>query len=401
MTDLIILSLLKLIWWLLLVPFFIGVLFNGILPLVRRTFGITFLLGYLVYFAVFEIIAIPCMLHYVYNAFSYCCRYSLMALVIFAAFGILKSVQMIKRHGVSFLSLFPGETHATAHELLSPRSDPRMLKLSYSLESKIYWGIFFVLLVIQMVMSVVMSSFDGDDAYYVVESLLAQQADVMNTILPYTGMTTALDIRHALAVITMWIAFVARMSGIHATIVSHSVIPVVVIPLVYLVYVEIGRILFRRRQEVLPVFMIIVSVLMLFGNVSIYTPATFFLTRTWQGKALVCNLVFPLILWVFLWMLEDARRTNIFGKAAEKGTESYAEFKEANKLHRASPWIMLGLINMFAGMCSSMGIVFGGGLIALFTLVLLIFARNFKVVLGAICCVIPSVIYLLIYMGIG
>ncbi len=397
----IILSLIKLIWWLLLVPFLIGILFNGILPLVRRTFGITFLLGYLMYFAIFEIIAIPCMLHYVYNAFSYCCRYSLMVYIIFAALGILKSVQMIKHHGVSFLSLFPGETHASARELLSPRSDPRMLKLSYSLESKIYWGIFGALLILQMVMSVVMSSFDGDDAYYVVESLLAQQADVMNTILPYTGMTTALDIRHALAVITMWIAFVARESDVHATIISHSVIPVIFIPLVYLVYVEIARILFRRRQEIIPVFMIIVSVLMLFGNVSIYTPATFFLTRTWQGKALVCNLVFPLILWVFLWMLEDANRTKIFGAAAEKGTESYSEFKEASKLHRASPWIMLGLINMFAGMCSSMGIVFGGGLIALFTLVLLIFARNFRVILGAICCVIPSAIYLLIYMGIG
>ncbi len=382
-------------------PFLIGILFNGILPLVRRTVGITFLLGYLVYFAVFEIIAIPCMLHYVYNAFSHCCRYSVIFLTVLAALGVVKSVQMIQNHGMDHLTLFPGENHASAHELLSPRSDPRMLKLSYSLESRIYWGIFFALLLLQMVMSVVMSSFDGDDAYYVVESLLAQQADVMNTILPYTGMTTALDIRHALAVITMWIAFVAERSDIHATIVSHSIIPIIIIPLVYLVHVEIARILFRRRQEVIPVYMIIVSVLMLFGNVSIYTPATFFLTRTWQGKALVCNLVFPLIMWVFLWMLEDARRTRIFGEAAEKNTESYAEFKEAKMLYRASPWIVLGLINMFAGMCSSMGIVFGGGLIALFTLVLLIFARNFKVVLGAILCVIPSAIYLLIYMGIG
>lgn len=397
----IILSIIKLIWWLLLVPFLIGILFNGILPLVRRTFGITLILGYMIYFSVFEIIAIPCMLHYVYNAFSFCCRYSMMSFVILAAFGLLKAVQMLKHHGLSFLSLFPGETHASAHELLSPRSDPRMLKLSYSLESKIYWGIFAVLVVIQMVMAVVMSSFDGDDAYYVVESLLAQQADVMNTILPYTGTTTALDIRHALAVITMWVAFIARMSGIHATIVSHSVIPLVVIPFVYLVHVEIARILFRRRQEIIPVFMILVSVLMLFGNVSIYTPATFFLTRTWQGKAMVCNLVFPLILWVFLWMLEDARRTKVFGAAAEKSTESYEEFKESNKLHRASPWIMLALVNMFAGMCSSMGIVFGGGLIALFTHVLLIFARNFRVILGAICCVIPSAVYLFIYFGIG
>ncbi len=396
----IIAGILKLILWLLVVPMSIGILFNGILPLVRRTIGISFILGYLIYFAVFEVIAIPCMLHYVYNAFSYCCRYSMWILTILAALGILKSVQMLKHEGLSYLSLFPGETHATAHELLSPRSDPRMLKLSYSLESKIYWGIFFALLLFQMVMAVVMSSFDGDDAYYVVESLLAQQADVMNTILPYTGMTTTLDIRHALAVITMWIAFIARMSGFHATIVSHSVIPLIVIPLVYLVYVEIGRILFRRRQEIIPVFMIIVSMLMIFGNVSIYTPATFFLTRTWQGKALVSNLVIPLIMWVFLWMLEDAKRTNIFGKAAEAGTESYAEYKEANRLHRCSPWIVLGLINMTAGMCSSLGIIFGGGLIALFTLVLLIFARNFRVILGAVLCVVPSVIYLAIYLGI-
>lgn len=392
------LAILKLILWLLIVPMGIGILCNGILPLVRRTIGITFLLGYLVYFAVFEVIAIPCMLHYVYNAFSYCCRYSMWALTILTAFGVLKSVQMLKHEGMSYLSLFPGETHATAHELLSPRSDPRMLKMSYSLESKIYWGIFFALVIFQMVMAVVMASFDGDDAYYVVESLLAQQADAMNTILPYTGTTTILDKRHALAVITMWIAFIARMSDIHATIVSHSVIPLIVIPLVYLVYVEIGRILFRRRQEIIPVFMIIVSALMIFGNVSIYTPATFFLTRTWQGKALVSNLVFPLILWVFLWMLEDAKRTNIFGKIAEAETESYAEFKEANRLRRMSPWIVLGLINMFSGICTTMGIVFGGGLIALLTLVLLIFARNFRVILGAICCVIPSAIYLLIYL---
>ena len=389
---------LKLILWLLVVPMFIGILFNGILPLVRRTIGITFLLGYLVYFAFFEVVAIPCMLHYVYNAFSYCCRYSMWIYTILAALGVLKSVEKLKKEGLSYLSLFPGETHATAHELLSPRSDPRMLKLTYSLESKIYWGIFFGLLLFQMVMAVVMSSFDGDDAYYVVESLLAQQADVMNTILPYTGMTTMLDIRHALAVITMWIAFIARMSGVHATIVSHSVIPLIVIPLVYLVYVEIGRILFRRRQEIIPVFMIIVSLLMIFGNVSIYTPATFFLTRTWQGKAMASNLVFNMIIWVFLWMLEDAKRSKAFGKVAEAGTESYAEYKEANRLHRASPWIVLGLINMFSGMCSSLGIIFGGGLIALFTLVLLIFARNFRVILGAVLCVVPSVIDLLVYL---
>ncbi len=393
-------SIIKLLIWLLVIPFLIGVLVNGILPVVRRTIGITFILGYMVYFAIFEVIAIPCMLHYVYNAFSYCTRYYMFFSIVLAFCGLIRCGLLIKENGIDILSLFPGETHATAHELLSPRSDPRMLKLNYSLESKIYWGIFFVLVAVQMVLSVVMSSFDGDDAYYVVESLLAQQADVMNTILPYIGTSTSLDIRHALAVITMWNAFIARVSGVHATIVSHSVIPVLIIPFVYLVYVEIARILFRRRQEIIPVFMMIISFLMMFGNVSIYTPATFFLTRTWQGKAMVCNLVFPLILWVFLWMLEDSRKTFFFSSKSNSSTESYEVYKESKTLYRVSPWIFLILINMFSGMCSSMGVIFGSGLVALLTLVLLLFAGNIRVILGAIICVLPNVAYLLVYMGL-
>lgn len=396
----VIFSLIKLILWLFIIPFFIGLLVNGILPIVRRTVGITFLLGYMTYFAVFEVIAIPCMLHYVYNAFSYCTRYYMIAALILALGGIVRSFRLLRKNGFTYLALFPGETHASARELLSPRSDPRMLRLSFTLEGKIYWGIFFGLLALQMVMSVVMSSFDGDDAYYVVESLLAQQADVMNTILPYIGTSTTLDIRHALAVITMWIAFIAKTGGVHATIVSHSVIPLIIIPMTYLIYVEIARILFRRRQEIIPVFMIVVSILMMFGNVSIYTPATFFLTRTWQGKAMVCNVVFPMILWIYLWMLEDVRRDAILGKKVESESESFAEYTDSRILYRSAPWIFLALINMFSGMCSSMGIIFGSGLIALFTLILMIFAKNIKPAFGAVLCIIPNIIYLLIYFSV-
>ncbi|ADL33279.1 hypothetical protein bpr_I0533 [Butyrivibrio proteoclasticus B316] len=395
-----ILAVIKIIFFMFIVPFCIGVLLNGILPVVRRTVGITFIFGYVVYFAVFELVAIPCMLHYVYNAFSYCTYIYLVISLLLALAGIVKAVYLLRKHGMDYLTLFPGETHATAHELLSPRSDPRMLKLSYSVESRIYWGIFFTLLLVQMILAVVMSSFDGDDAYYVVESLLAQQADVMNTILPYTGTSTSLDIRHALAVITMWIAYMARICGVHATIMSHSVVPVLIIPLVYLVYVEIARILFRRRQEVIPVFMIIVSFLMMFGNISIYTPATFFLTRTWQGKAIVNSLVFPLIMWVFLWMLEDSRKRPIFGPKVDNSTESYEEYKEHKTIYKISPWIFLTLINMLSGVCTSMGVIFGTGLVALFTLVLLLFERNLRVVIGAICCVIPNALYLLVYLGL-
>ena len=376
----VIISAMQLILWLLVVPFCVGILFNFILPELRRTVGITFLLGYLVYMAVFEVAAILSMTRVVYSAFTYCRRGFIAASLVLAILGVVRGLKVLKEGEWKLLALFPGEAHADIRDFLNPRTDPRSFKADYTLESKVYWGIFFAIMAFQMVMSVVMASFDGDDAYFVVESLLAQEVDVMNTILPYTGTSTALDIRHALAVITMWDAFIAKMSGIHATIVAHSVIPLFVIPLVYLVYIEIARILFRSRQQVIPVFMIIVSFLLMFGNVSIYTPATFFLMRTWQGKALVANLVFPMIIWIFLWMFED--------------------LKSPERMSFRPGWIMLGLINMLSGACSSMGVIFGSALIGLLTLVLLVISKRWTVLVGAFLCIIPNLIYLAIYFSL-
>ncbi|MBE5825016.1 MAG: hypothetical protein E7307_00120 [Butyrivibrio sp.] len=406
----IVVAALSLVLWLVLVPFFIGLAFNFILPRPRRTAGITFILGFLMYMAVFEVVAIACMTRIVYDAFSICCRFFMIASLLLALAGVVRTAMLLFRGEKNFLTLFPGEAHAQAQDLMNPRSDPLMFKLDYSKESLIYWGIFFVIMIFQMVMSVVMASFDGDDAYYVVESLLAQQAGVMNTILPYTGTSTSLDIRHALAVITMWIGFVAKKSDIHATILSHSILPLFFIPMVYLVYVEIGRILFRRRQHVIPVFMVFIAVLMMFGNVSIYTPATFFLMRTWQGKALVANLVFPMIVWMFLWMFEDIKPRGkglVFDNkdsALMKHTsvaENVARYQRmSTKRERISPWVILGLINMFSGVCSSMGVIFGSALVGLFTLILLFFSRRWTVLVGAFLCILPNLAYLAVYFSL-
>ena len=235
----------SLIFWLLIAPLMIGITFNFILPKEKKRLGITFLLGFLIYVAGFEIIAIPCMTKIMYNAFSYCVKYYVILAWVLMIPGIIKTALAVfkdknlnklfyvrkaderindtKNNGMNVAS----RSSVSSDEFEA--ADPEVAK-KHKLETCIYWGIFFALLAFQMVMAVLMASFDGDDAYYVVESLLAQQADVMNTILPYTGISTSLDIRHALAVITMWIAFIAKVSGVHATIVSHTVIPLIVIP---------------------------------------------------------------------------------------------------------------------------------------------------------------------------
>ncbi len=64
-------------------------------------------------------------------------------------------------------------------------------------ERLLFWLLFLASVGYQMYMAFAYASFDGDDAYYVVQSVLADQTGVLNRIRPYTGLSTDLDIRHA------------------------------------------------------------------------------------------------------------------------------------------------------------------------------------------------------------
>ena len=202
-------SVVRIIYWMLIVPFLIGQLFNFILPEGKKTLGTTFILGILIYFAVFQIIAIPCMMLFVYNAFTHCRR---MYVVVVSALAIAGALRFDKK-------LFAGK-----------------LSAGLKTETKIYYGIFIALIFLQMVLSLTYAPFNGDDAEYVANSVAAQQMDRMNTINANVGGPKDLDWRHALATITMWIAFIGKVSSVHAAIVSHVVIPLFVIPFVYYVY---------------------------------------------------------------------------------------------------------------------------------------------------------------------
>ena len=121
----IVVSALCLILWMLIIPMCIGLAFNFILPRARRTVGITFVLGYLVYMAVFEIVAIACMTRIVYSAFTYCRRIFAVIAIVLALAGIVRSLLrfMKSREDKSILIIFPGEAHADIQDLLSPRAD--------------------------------------------------------------------------------------------------------------------------------------------------------------------------------------------------------------------------------------------------------------------------------------
>lgn len=403
----ILLQILSLVLWLIIVPFLTGLFFIRILPERKQTVPVTFIVGYLLSLSIFEIVAIPCMINVEYGAFNVAARVYMVAELCLCAFSVIFSIIYIRKKSVETLPvseyaavnersimdfwfvLLPGERHADSDELFNPRHNIYTYKRPYSAEAFFQWVLFAIVLAFQLYMVVTRVTFDGDDAYYVTESVLAQQAGVMNTILPYTGLSTSLDIRHALAVITMWEAFIAKMTGIHAAILIHTILPCFIISFVYLIYSRIAVILFRKKKDLIPAFMLIMAVMQMFGNTSIYTPETFLLTRTSQGKALVANVVIPLIIWIFLWIGEETRDDRAVRSGSEAGREKVVQF---------SPWLLLIMVNMLSGMCSSMGVFLGTGLIGALTILTAVGFRKPSYILGAAVSCIPNFVYVGIYL---
>lgn len=123
--------------------------------------------------------------------------------------------------------------------------------------------------------------------------------------------------------------------------------------------------------------MIFICLMELFGNVSIYTNATFFLTRTWQGKSLLANVILPAIIWLVLWIFDS---------------ENY------EKEYRIGLWVLLVLTNFVAAMSSTASVFLAAMLIGVIGLVMGIREKNIQIPLRLMISCVPLVIYGAIYL---
>ena len=316
-----------------------------------------YLAGFLSELAVFQLIAVPVMVKEVYGM-------NLLVYLTTAVFAVLAATgfiwTLLRERG-----LWKQDRQKQHVAVQNP-------------ERLLFWLLFLASVGYQMYMAFAYASFDGDDAYYVVQSVLADQTGVLNRIRPYTGLSTDLDIRHALATLPLWIAYVARMTGIHATIVAHTLLPLIFIPLTYYVFVQIGRKLFSDGSVKLPIFLTLVSIMQIWGNISIYTNETFFLTRTWQGKSVLANLILLVELWL---MLELCAREKNKERQEETGSQ-------------LTYWLLLTVNHIAAAMMTSMGAFLTAMLFGITALVAAIRYRSWSILWKTALCCIPNVIYL-------
>lgn len=390
----IILKMIGLVFWLMVIPVGLGLLFRKSpkrehLPKKLQTAGVTLLIGYLLLFALLEMVGIPIMLLSVYHGYS-------RMVILYAALQILGAGA-----GYGFW-IYRGKKARKTNLSGALKETDNILWLRRapydSWEGRLLLVLFLLLVGFQLCMAFTRASFDGDDAYYVVQALTAQQTDTLYRIDPNRGVSMPLDARHALALFPIWEAFVGTMCGIHATVMAHSVAPLFLIPLTYLIYYEIGRELFCNKKSLLPMFMVLMALWQMFGNVSIYTTETFFLTRTWQGKSFAGNFIIPAVFWIFLCLFREEEREN--QQKLDLGAEADAEGKN-RKIQRensGSLWILLTLLNLASGASSSLAVLLSCALTMGLGMLLTIRSRRFRnLIYAGLSCVLGG-IYVILYM---
>lgn len=360
----IILKILVCILILVLAPACMGMLVVNSLTKENRTLGLAIPAGYLIMMISFEIVTVPILLTTSYKNFVYVCWIYTPVMLVLMALGIYSTVCRLKKENSSLKNML---------------SEGKACYSNTSLESRIVWMIAGVILICILVLMETRVIFDGDDAYYVVQSLISQQNGTMYVIQPYTGRAAALDVRHALAVFTMWISYVGKLSGIHTTILCHTVLPLVIIPLTLLTYTELGLRLIGEKKELVPYFTVFMELLILFGRVSIYTPETFLISRTWQGKSMAANLLIPLTMLGLLIMYMT------YTRSSEKVT-----WKNA--------WVMVLLANTAAGIFSSLAVMLVSVLIMVGAFAMTVYKRKINILINAIICCIPGGLYILVYL---
>lgn len=355
-------GIISILFWMILVPTGGGLLITaGFSDKTDRLLR-SCLLGMVAYLAIFQILIVPNMLT-VNNFFEVCTAFSYTTIVL-AVCGV----------GVYFVGIFRKKTIVSLEKKTEVSSESKRKKI----ETVVLWGMFCVVVMFQLVQAVRLTFPDGDDAYYVGVATYGAEISKMFSKIPYTGAYTEFDTRHCLAPFSYIISFLSRVSGLETSVIAHSVLPVLFILLAYGIYLLIAKQICNEKREV-PLVMLVSSIILMFGNYSVYSMETFLMTRIRQGKASLGSFVFPL---GFYFLLLLAKR------------------KDGRKKERVILYILLALNGFVAALFSTMGNFIYPCMVVLGGICVCISQKNIKKIFPILLTCIPSGVMAALYFVI-
>ena len=235
----------------------------------------------------------------------------------------------------------------------------------------------FLVLIFMIVMSFVMTYTDGDDAFYVTIAADAASSDSLYAKNPYTGFATTLLFRYIFAPFPLWLSLIARITGLGTAALAHSFFPWSMILLSFAVLYILADKVTEGDTKKRGTFMFFASLLVLFGDYSIYSASNFLLARSRQGKAALATFVMPFILTVLY--------------------SSLREMEEEKKISLKNLFFIFAS-GFAAALCSTMGGALIVAITSLFALVILITYKKLKYPVLMVLLSLPSLAFAALYI---
>lgn len=335
-----------------IVPELIGLMINSFTNN-KYDYILNYVVGMVTLFAVFQLIAVPCIIAKT--------QFRVVVIAWFAVIAILCIVSLVRL--------------VSSREEYRQDIKTKISNISLSAPKIVALLLMAAMIIFQCCMYVFYQHTDADDSRYVVNALETYNSNTMFLNNPITGQAGTEFVGELVKDVTSpWVLFItliAKMILIHPTIVAHTILPPILLVLAYAVYWLLARKLFRKDTVLCAMFVSLASVINIFGNSSVYTGETFLLTRVWQGKAVYCGIMIPVLL-LFLLNIYTYKRIN------------------AN-------YIVLGIASIAGCLMSGIGIELTAIMIGVFGFWNAIEKKSFKAILPVIVACMPCVFYGILY----
>ena len=248
---------------------------------------------------------------------------------------------------------------------------PKKEKISFDKMSVVIFAVAVAIIVFQVVFVTTHVHDDLDDSWYVGAATTSYFTNTINQISPYTGeIMQYIPIDYILSPWPVFCAMIGKLSLCHPAIIMHTFVPIIFIPMSYVAFALLAKYIFKEDFNKISWFIFFLAVINMFGQYSIRSTSTFLLFRIWQGKAALCNIIIPLVIYFFMLMAEE---------------------------RKSEDTICLFLAVTAGTMLSSMGVFLSPILLGALSFVDLIKQHKMENCIKAFVCIIPCVIQLGIY----
>lgn len=283
-------QILSIIFFLYLMPYVVG---EGINRLLKISRGIVknYLVGNIFIWALFQIVTVPLVL-------------------LKKEFSLVVVIVNVVLFGICALVVLDEVLRKKCRNLKVKKWIKKIPKISRA--DAVSMAIMEIAIIALLLAIIMLQHTDADDSRFVVNAVEILRTDRMFLTDLITGQPLETWIGELVKDVTspwaVYIAYYARMTGISAVIMAHSVLPVALILCALSVFWLLAGEFFGKNITDKSIFMCFVILLNVYGYHSIYTAETFMLTRIWQGKAVVASVAIPAMFLLCMWLYRNDKK---------------------------------------------------------------------------------------------